>query len=233
MIFTANNLITTSNATVNNPSTSYPAANMINDRLVEVTQFDQTIVIDLGAAVAVDTLCCAGFTVADLEIEANSSDVWASPPFTQAMDEIDSSGVALAFINQTYRYWRLTSASTAAQIGYFYIGSRLVFPDPQYGAIPDYIDNSIISQSINGQRYVTDGVILREQEFSFNNVSYDMYTRIRDYWTASGRRKCGVFAQTEEDMTLFEPYFAQLELRFDGRSRAQRYNFNMTVREGK
>lgn len=70
----------------------------------------------------------ANFTAAaTVTLEANATDVWTSPSYSQALTiATDSDGNVLPrivlFLDQTYRYWRLTMADPTNTAGYLQIG---------------------------------------------------------------------------------------------------------------
>lgn len=122
---------------VENPD--YPGANL--EQLTTLKEWrgastSHAIVIDAGAAVAVDTLAICGNNVTrnlactSVVVQANSSDSWGSPAFsvTMASTDIDQDnqfGLKTFSSTQTYRYWRLTFANTTA--GATYAGISKMF----------------------------------------------------------------------------------------------------------
>jgi hypothetical protein len=231
MIFCPNNLITASNATINGSVESFPIDNMLSDRLNERTFFTDYIVIDLGSAVLIDTLAVA-YADKSITIEANSSDSWGAPPFSQSMTLISGTDISLKFISQTYRYWRIT-ASGDTKIGHAFIGNKLLLPDPKYGSIPVFDDTDIESISIGGQRYTTNGIRIKNQGFQFSFKSKEEYDIIKEFSVSSYRNKSGIFAQTELNLDLFNPYFARILITFNDRNTSERYNFSAEVQEMK
>ncbi|NIU83404.1 MAG: hypothetical protein GWN64_07975 [Candidatus Thorarchaeota archaeon] len=405
MIFCPNNLITEANCTVNGESTNFPKENMLSDRLVERTYFEDYIDIDLGSAVNIDV---ATFLASEeCQLLANSSPSWTSPPFALPLSN------TVNLINQTYRYWRIvvfvqygvnyvngndvyldfpsgtyrtpsnlvpidingtgamslrigsnywelasgigagtskvwfddTGSSTygpivlsgggdtwvnlatnvqmgvdsvngglvtwnlpryadgdvlgglfdfyflasawsyafigstpdiyiaqngsvyktsvsnsnlvvrwdgqtgpagsatpdvtediqrgsgSAKVGHVLLGNRLVFPDPNYGSIPKYQNNDIENLSRGYQRYKTTGQQRKVQEFEFTTVTKEKYDLLKAHFTSSDRNNPGYFAQTEDDLDLFEPYFAQVEIDFGDKYHGDRYRLKAKVEE--
>lgn len=231
MIFCPNNLITVDNATINNGNSAFPIDNMLSDRLNERTLFDGNIVIDLGAATLIDTLAIADSDNA-ITIEANATDSWGGPSFTKVMSLVSGTDISLQFISETYRYWRIT-ASGVTKIGHAFIGNKLLFPYPRYGVIQDKSNTDIEDFSASGQRYTIDGVQIIEQPFEFVNKTKEEHDRIKEFAISSYRNRSGIFAQTELNLDLFNPYFAQVKVKFLKRSTSERYDFSIGVQEMK
>lgn len=89
------------------------------------------VVFDLGAPTLITCLYinAHNFTsAATVTLQANSSNSWGSPAYSQALTvATDSDGVVLPslclFLSETYRYWRLTIADAANGDGFIEIGN--------------------------------------------------------------------------------------------------------------
>lgn len=124
-------------------------------------------------------------------------------------------------------------ASTTNYIDHLFLGNKLVFPDPRFGSIPNHINNDIENYSIGGQRYVTNGAQIKNQKFEFAHIMKSKYDEILAFAESTYRNNSGIFAQTEDDLDLFPPYFARMLLNFNKRTRETRYSFSANVREVK
>ena len=88
------------------------------------------IKFDLGAAAKLTCFSLFGFNLtaaATVTLEANATDSWATPSYSQALTiATDSDAVVLErvvlFLDQTYRWWRLTIADAANTDTYVQIG---------------------------------------------------------------------------------------------------------------
>lgn len=114
---------------------SLPVENLANElrkRPWRTTTSGSTerVVIDLGSAKAVTSVILLDHTLKSgdtaLTLEANATDFWVGPAFTQALTW--SSGPILAtFGSQTLRYWRLSFTKTIAaesrDIGRLFLGT--------------------------------------------------------------------------------------------------------------
>jgi len=92
------------------------------------------IVIDLGSAQNVTAIAIADHNLGPAAgdtwaIEANATDLWIAPSFTAAAVRGWAGRIGIQYLNQTYRYWRITlSATAAAQIGRIYAGTYIQSP---------------------------------------------------------------------------------------------------------
>lgn len=119
------------------------------------------------------------------------------------------------------------------KINYFFMGNKLIIPDPIYGEIPKRDDNDIVNESASGQEFSLDGVQKILEQFDHKFKTKAEKDLIEDFTVASYRNKAGIFAQTESNLTLFPPYFAKIKINFAGRSTSERYDFSTNVREVK
>jgi hypothetical protein len=88
---------------------------------------------DLGAALQVQAFVLLDHNLtsgATITLQANSADDWGAPPYSQAVTW--TAGTLCLFLDQTYRWWRLTISDDANPAGYlraseFYLGAYLEF----------------------------------------------------------------------------------------------------------
>jgi hypothetical protein len=234
MIFCNNNLLTDDvTYTVNVPSVAFPVTKLYDNSTRGLCRFTDTIVIDLGVVQSVDALAIANASTT-ITIEANSSDSWGSPPFSKTMSVIAGSNIALElFTSVSYRYWRIVGSSVTT-IGHCFIGERYTFPNPVKGSIPQKPTTDITNISNAGVGYTSIGHTRNGQQFQFEWASKSEYDVFIDFWDSSLRVKYGYFAQFEESLTYFKPYFAQLiETNFRTRNDYNALSFDMTVEERK
>lgn len=231
MIFCQNNLITTTNTTVTGGNSNFPIDNLVSGQLSNYTEFDAAIVIDLGTATLIDTLAIVDADTS-ITIEANTSDSWGPPAFTQSMTLVSGTDISLKFISETYRFWRI-SAPSQTFIAHAYIGNRLVFPDPLYGSAQKRNNTDIQNTSQAGQRYNTPGVVVKDQTLEIRFATDAQNAILNTFNTADYRSDSGIFAQTETDFDNFKPYFAVVDLQERSHSRPGRWSYTLNVEEAR
>ena len=220
--------------TVDTPSVAFPISNIYSNSIKGLGKFTDTVVIDMTEVVDIDTLCIVNSSNT-ITIEANSSDSWGAPPFTQTMTALAGTNIAIEILSATesYRYWRLT-ASGETTLGHCFIGTKYTFPLANNGSIPSRPTTDQTSVSTSGVGYTSKGHITRSQSFSLEWVSLLEFNSFIDMWDSSLRVKYGIFAQFEESLTYYKPYFAQLtEANFRRRESYDAHTFSMKVTERK
>jgi hypothetical protein len=109
-------------------------------------------------------------------IEANSSDSWATPPFTRAFDPDDET-MMVTFPVQSYQYWRFyfddgSNPDTYIEIGRLFLCMHWESVDPINANFSRILeDTTIVSASITGQSYADIGVKSRVLKFSLGFLS--------------------------------------------------------------
>ncbi len=126
MRFLYNNLL--DSATLSNDGTipGFGLANLQDPRLSRVYRSLSTadnIVIDLGAATAIDTFTLAAHNIASREVtlEANATDSWATPAFSLVVGINERMGYEV-FTAETHRYWRVVIDDPTNTLGQIQIG---------------------------------------------------------------------------------------------------------------
>lgn len=233
MIFCTNNLIETATNTVNGAQSIFPISNLYTDRTIDKCFFNDYIVVDLGTATTIDTL---GVISSDntITIEANSSDVWTSPPFSQIMNYTTGTEISLELINQTYRYWRIT-ASGNTLVSHVYIGNRYTLPNPSYGTQYQIENNGVISSSPTFQRYRTHGQDGKIESIPcpvMDRTEWDAFTSFID---TEYSQRAFIFSKTEYNLTKHLPYYAMIQGRpnLTGEFFPGKYAFDFTLLECK
>lgn len=200
-----NNKVLLPTITVNNPSTAFPPENLINNNLIESTFFEDFIDIDLVTAQLINAVALVG-TDASYVLQANSVQVWTSPPFEQTITD------DVTFISETFRFWRITfsGGTGTSNINYFYLGEFLQLPGMVDFPTPQEISNDITNTTQSGQKFTTPGITFKTQEFSFPDTSQTDYDAFKSWWKSDNRSDNIFLVQFENDMILFEPYFAKI-----------------------
>jgi hypothetical protein len=170
MRFLQSNLIESATLTASNENGSFPVGNIQDTILASVFRSTSTsvnIVIDLGVAKTCDIFFLAKHNMtssATVTLEANSSDVWTSPPFSESITVEDL--IAADFTAASYRYWRLVIADGTNTDGYIKIGGLGL---GEYYAVPgigiayqvNHFSTALKYTSQSGQVYGSSGVFYR------------------------------------------------------------------------
>jgi hypothetical protein len=201
MIHLLDNKIEDATIVANSGNSNFPEEFLYSETLQNGTLYTDYIDIDLGSALAIDTLAVAGSTTT-VTIKANSSESWASPPVEITMTPISGNinipevalRLKLTAENWTYRYWRV---------------------EANIGSLPSYPSTDRFSQTQNGAGLRENGTVLREQTFGFTLASKTDYdTMTTQYY--NNRLKPGLFFQLEDSPAHFDPYYARVtEFRSD------------------
>lgn len=152
LVFYHDNLAKTASLTASSENAQFPVASIKDDRRTKVfrsTSNSDNVVFDLGSAQNVDAVCIApdwrnGFGFSAITIEANTSDSWGAPAFSQAFsfDSTHGTGITEFSSTQSYRYWRLVITST---LGYCELGN--VFIGPKLDITTNGINEGIVFQN--------------------------------------------------------------------------------------
>lgn len=167
--FLYNNLIEGSELTASTSNAQYPVSNILDNRRTKTyrsTSNSDSIVIDMQTSEECDSFALvdnwqAGFGVTSVTLEANGSDSWASPAFTQSITLDETFGVSITkFSPQTYRYWRIVVTSTLGycELSNVFLGksSKITTNGVSYNWNYSNKDLSKISENKYGQRFVDD-----------------------------------------------------------------------------
>ena len=109
-------------------------ANVVHDHVSKMWRTtgkaSENIVFDLGTATKITVFSMFTFNLtasATVTLQANASNSWGSPSYSQALTiATNSDGTVLQrivyFLDQTYRYWRVTLADSGNAASYLQIG---------------------------------------------------------------------------------------------------------------
>ena len=115
-------------------NTDLVPANVVHDHVAKMWRTtgkaSENIVFDLGTATQITVFSMFTFNLtaaATVTLQANASDSWGSPSYSQALTiATGSDGAVLPrivyFLDQTYRYWRGTFADSGNTDSYLQIG---------------------------------------------------------------------------------------------------------------
>ena len=121
----------------------------------------ETLVIDLGSAQTATAFILMGHNLTDsatLYLQANSSDSWVTPPYSQAVTIAPTCSL---YLSEEYRYWRISIADATNTDGYIrideiYLGTYVEltaeWARAEWGSAIQHKRNLVESQSETGRR---------------------------------------------------------------------------------
>lgn len=174
------NLIT--GLTPSTEETGFPISNITNPHLTKLFKFTgnsgETLTINLESAeqiraIIFDTNLTSTATV---NLYANSTDDFTSPPYSTAMDIY--SNKIVKFLDENYQYWRIELTDTSVDkiwIKYGFIGDYTQMPPMDPDIDFEYATTSAVTFSQSGQTYGDKGFEIFRSDFSFPSITE--YTR--------------------------------------------------------
>jgi hypothetical protein len=163
-------------STITASSAFFEVTNLQDTRLSKVWRStgkaSENIVFDMGSAFSATSIFLAGTnfpygTGITITIQANATNAWGSPSFSQALTFTAASTMPYAlFAAQNYRYWRLVLAGDPTGVTYFeigrvFIGNYVTFPAVLPGIKIPKKSTGLTQYSITGQAYGDEGVTYR------------------------------------------------------------------------
>jgi hypothetical protein len=179
---------------------------------------DQTFIIDLGAARAVDYCAILGhnFTSgATIKIQGNASDVWTAPSVDITLT-YTANNIYYAFSStQTYRYWRLTvddasNPDTYLQISKLWLSSYLQLPYMAKSQKIPTASTSTAQESISGQSYGDKKLIYRYGNITFPYVTDADKIKIDALFNVVDKTDPIMTVIWEDDLTEYPPIYSRL-----------------------
>ena len=137
----------------------------------------QWIKFDLGSTKKITMAAIFGHNLsigATITLEANSTDSWESPSYSKAMTWNEKAIVE--FIDQTYRWWRVTMEDGDNPDGYIEIGRICAgeYIEPDINVNQDvqkkWIDPSVLQESAGRQGYAIDKQEYRVFDIMFTGI---------------------------------------------------------------
>lgn len=186
ILFLYNNLLDLATLTESSEASGFPAENVQHPfrtkvwQTAGITPGTANLVIDHGAATAVDCIALAGYNWTSapgtLDLEFNATDSWGSPSHTESLTWAASPTVngnkaciIKTFASQSYRYNRLNVVYATGDwdLGRIFLGEYF---EPTknylYGWGQDLIDPSKALQTIGGQDHVDEIEMYRIMKLS-------------------------------------------------------------------
>jgi len=149
---------------------------------------------------------------ATITVEANSSDDWASPAYSQSMNYDED--MCYLFLDETYEWWRIVindsdNPDGYIEIGRIFLGDYLQFDDPPKAEIPlVYNDTSKIKYSLTGQAFGDEGIIYKTYNFVFPYWDEDTRTELVTMINEVKTVKPVILVPDENNMDKLKPVYA-------------------------
>jgi hypothetical protein len=171
--FLQTNLIDSASLTGSTEESAYPAANVQDSILASVWRTtgvtSENLVINLGTAQSADIVFLGNHNLtssATITLQANSSDSWGAPPFSESLTW-ESGVINKAFTSASYQYWRILIADATNTDGYLKLGGvglGAAYAPPGIGTTYQVENRSTARKytTETGQNYGSDGVFLRQ-----------------------------------------------------------------------
>jgi len=151
---------------------------------------------------------------ATITVEANSSDDWSSPAYSQSMNYDED--MCYLFLDETYKWWRVVindsdNPDGYIEIGRLFLGKYLQFDDPPKADIPlVYNDTSKVKYSLTGQAFGDEGVIYKTYNFVFPYWDEDTRTELVEMINEVKTVKPVILVPDEYNMDKLKPVYAVL-----------------------
>lgn len=177
----------------------------------------QTITFDLGSAVALKCISILGHnltTSATITLSGNSSDSWASPPFTTTITAV-TRDIVHYFTESTYQYWQLAISDASLsyiEIGRVFMGSYLQVTKPFINEYTeDYDENTVQNYSRGGQVYASKGVKIRQYQLTFPYFANAMVQSFKTMLDDVGAHTSLIADLDENNQDKLEPLYGIFE----------------------
>jgi len=225
----------------------YPVANLQNQRLSKrwrsTAATAQTVIVDLSAATAINTLGIVGHTftsAATITVDGNATDSWGSPTFTTSLTY--NAGVILNYLAsaQTFRYWRFTIDDASAASGYveagrLWLGTYLTIdPSSTLGFTVTKARSDTVVYGRDRQKYATEGVGWRRFSLSFPRTGGTALTAIQTMYDAVGNHGSVIFCNFDSDRSyqLVDPCYCSIvgEIGFQ-HTRSMKFGWSLELEE--
>lgn len=162
------------------------------------------IKFDLGAASKITMVVIFGHNLtsgATVTLEAHGTDVWTTPDYSHVLASTGSATVPIVeFLDQTYRWWRITIADGSNPDGYIEVGRICAgeFYEPGVNVLEtvqkSLVDPSIIEESDGKQGYAIEKTKYRVYAVQFGDISAAQQAELETMFRAVGKTRPLVFA---------------------------------------
>lgn len=201
--FLSNNLAEGSILTASSENAQFPVSNILDDRRTKVFRSNSNsdnLVIDMGNAEDVDSFAVVdnwqgGFGFTTLTLEANGTDDWGSPAFSEVISFDNEFGVGVKeFTEVSYRFWRIvmTGSLGYCELSNFFIGKASKVDTNGVGYNWSYKnkDLSRVSSNRYGQEFIDDiGTQKELSNLQFQVMNKDEIDVLLSVWDNNRRVK--------------------------------------------
>ena len=243
MIIAYDNKYNLSTLTASDANSAFPVTNSQDTRLSKLFKTTGTsvnIVIDLAESLTATGIFIANHNLtssATITLEANATDVWTSPSYTNTI-AYNADTIYELFATQTYRYWRLvisdaTNPDGVLIFGGCFLGTYLTMLDTFSHVLTESTtDTTVISRSLSGQVYTDNGYIFDSWDLNFPRVTLSGKTSIQAY-KATNRKKPVYVMLDESSTSEFIPSYVTIDDISYSRVFNNFYTISMKLREAK
>lgn len=242
MIIGYDNKYSLSTLTATNENTAFPVENSQDirlSRLFKTTDTDTAIVIDLGENLTATRFFLANHNLtssAVITLEANATDVWTSPSYTNTI-AYSADMIYKLFSTQTYRYWRLTISDATntegiIKFGGIFLGAYKSITQFSHVLTNDRIDTTVQSRSNSGQVYNDVGYIYEKFDLNFPLIT-DADKVILEDFIDTNRMKPVYIMLDPDSVTEFKPIYGVISGIKFSRVYDNFYTTTMTITEAK
>ena len=230
LIFQSGLSVPTMTITSYSENPNYPALTAFNDTRLsryyksvgctaEWLKFSFTTPVAASYLALMNHNMTSGATVV---VQANSSDSWGSPAFSQtitiptAVSGETTWAVAAFSATKTYQYWRITIADAAnpdtfIKIGYVFLGTVLTMPGMDISGISiPKNSTSLAQESYAGQTYGDTRLKYRTASFNFSGVSTTDKVNLESFFYTVDIITPFILLVWENDLTIQSPIYCRL-----------------------
>lgn len=214
--------------------TGLPAENVAQEFVGKVwrstADTGQWVKFDLGSAGKITMLAIFGHNLtsaAVVTLEANSSDDWTSPPYSKALTW--NALAIVEFLDQTYRWWRITIEDGANPDGYIEIGRICAgeYYEPAVNVVEtakkSLVDPSTVEESDGRNEWCVERAKYRTFSVSFSDIDAAQQGELETMFRAIGITRPLVFALDPDEYPEDETIYCKLKGSLSRALKALRY----------
>jgi len=239
------NQILDSTVTCSNVNSSYPIANIQDTRLSKYFRSDTDA--DFGIIINLTGLTASYIAIlnhnlssgATITLQANATDSWGAPTFSQAITW-GSGMIVQSFTEQTFAYWRLlisdnSNPDTYIKIGHLYLSGSLTLPAMAQDQVVDKKTTSKNSISYSGQAYGKQMYMYRSAKVNFPFISLTQRDDMLDLFISQENIYPVIVLIWEANLDIESPIYSVIDQDSFGMSRngkiAKPFKMSFQIRE--
>ena len=224
MRFLYDNYVDTATLSSGGAIPGFGLANLQDSRLsrrYRAISTNDAIVIDLGSARHVDSFALAQHNIStqEVQLQANSANDWASPPFDETISINSRMGYAM-FTAQTYRYWRVVVDDPANLLGQIEIGRIALgvsFVGPAIGLDAQIPRRSTSARAFSRSRqtYVNEGKRYRAGSVNFGFITDAEKNKFAEMFEFTDRGPIFIDFQLPSEQALYAVVSGEFALSYN------------------